>query len=151
MEVIDRVKELAAEYLERHGIELIEITYKRGQGGMVLGLVADTPNGISIDECEAFNNYLSDIMDKENVIEEHYVIEVSSPGLDRPIKTDRDFERAMGKELEITTYEPIDMRKSHEGRLTGMDKEKIVIATGDISIVIPRAKIARAALKIDFK
>ncbi|MBI5143450.1 MAG: ribosome maturation factor RimP, partial [Candidatus Omnitrophica bacterium] len=86
----------------------------------------------------------------EDLIAERYTLEVSSPGLDRPIETDRDFERTMGKDLEITTYAAIDGRKSHRGRLIGIDKEKIVLETNGISTVIPRDKIALARLKIEF-
>ncbi|MCX5666135.1 MAG: ribosome maturation factor RimP, partial [Candidatus Omnitrophica bacterium] len=79
-----------------------------------------------------------------------YTLEVSSPGLDRPIKTDRDFERSIGKVLEFTTFEAIDGRKTHEGLLVGMDKDNVVIERQGISIVIPRREIALARLKIDF-
>lgn len=150
MDVVDRVKALAQDYLEQNGIEVIEITYRREQLGMTLRLLADTPQGISIAECEALNNYLSEAMDKEGIINGHYLMEVASPGLDRPLTTDRDFERVMGKELDVTTYEEIDMRKTHEGALIGMDKESIVIESEGVSTVIPRAKIAGARLKIDF-
>ncbi len=150
MDIIERVKELIANYLEEYSIELVDITYRREQGGMVLRLIVDKAGGINLKECEELNNYLSETLDKENTINERYLLEVSSPGLDRPIRTDRDFERAMGREIDITTYEPIDGRKTHMGRLIGMDKEKAVIESNGTSTVIPRAKIARAVLKIEF-
>lgn len=149
MEVIERVKALIASYLEENGIDLVEITYKREQGGMTLRLLADTAQGITIDECEKLNNYLSDILDKEDVVDEHYLLEVASPGLDRPIVTDKDFERTIGKELYISTYEPIDAKKEHEGKLVGMDKESVVVESDGVAIVIPKKKIARAKLKIE--
>jgi len=150
MDVIDSVNSLIARYLEEKGIELVDITYKHEQGGMVLRLLVDTPAGITIAECEALNNYLSDTLDKENVIEERYILEVASPGLDRPIVTDRDFERSMGKTLDVRTYEPIDAERTHEGKLIGMDKENIVLESDGISTVIPRVKIARAKRKAEF-
>jgi ribosome maturation factor RimP len=149
MEVIDRVKELTANYLEQNGMELVDIMYRREQGGMTLRLLVDTPEGVTIDECEALNNYLSELLDKENIIEEHYLIEVASPGLDRPIKTDPDFRRSMGKVIDITTYIMIDGRKTHEGKLVGMDKESIVVESEGITTVIPKDKIAMARLKIE--
>jgi ribosome maturation factor RimP len=150
MEIVERVKELIAGYLEKNEVELVDMIYRREQGGMTLRLLVDTPEGITIAECEALNNYLSETLDKDNVIEEHYIVEVSSPGLDRPIVTDRDFARSVGKELDITTYEPIDMKRSHAGRLMGMDRENVVIESGGVSTVIPRAKIARAKLKLEY-
>ncbi len=148
MDVIGRVKELIANYLEEKRIELVDITYKREQGGMVLRLLVDKPQGITIDECEKLNSFLSELLDKEDVVSEHYTIEVASPGLDRPIVTDRDFQRVLGKMLDITTYQAIDERKTHEGKLVGMDKENIVIESNGVSTVIPRKLIARARLKI---
>ncbi|MFA5500964.1 MAG: ribosome maturation factor RimP [Candidatus Omnitrophota bacterium] len=150
MEIIDRATLIAEEYLDERGIEIVEVIYRREQQGMVLRLVVDKPEGITIAECEEINNFLSAELDKQDIIQERYVLEVSSPGLDRPIKTERDFERAMGKQLEITTYERIDDRKTHEGRFLGMDKENIVIEKDGVSVVIPKNKIALARLKIDF-
>ena len=150
MEIVDRVKELIAPYLEEKGIELVDMIYRREQGGMTLRVLADTPQGITVAECEALNNYMSELLDKENVVEEHYLLEISSPGLDRPMKTDRDFERSLDRAIEVTTYEPVDGRKTHEGRLIGLDKENIVIETGGVSIVIPKKSIAAARLKIEF-
>lgn len=149
MEIVDRVNELIAKYLEENGIELVEITYKREQGGMTLRLLVDTPEGITIDECERLNNHLSEVLDRENVIEERYVIEVASPGLDRPIVTDRDFIRAMAKELEVSMYEPVEGKREHRGKLIGMDKENIVLESNGISVVIPRGKIAKAKRRIE--
>jgi len=150
MEIVDQVRGLIADYLDREGVELIEITYRREQGGMVLRLLVDTPEGITVDECEEINNFVSEVLDKENVISERYTIEVSSPGLDRPIKAARDFERVMGKVLDVTTYEPVDGKRTHEGRLVGMSDDNIVLERNGVSTEIPRDKIARAVLKIEF-
>ena len=117
---------------------------------MTLRLLVDTPQGVTIDECEALNNYLSEILDKESIVDEYYLLEVASPGLDRPLATDKDFERSIGKDLDITTYQAIDGRKTHEGNLAGMDKENIVIESKGVSVVIPKKLIARARLKIEF-
>ena len=150
MEVVAKVEELIADHLAQNGIELVEVIYRREQEGMVLRLLVDKPEGIKISECEAINIYLSELLDKEDVINDRYILEVASPGLDRPMKTDRDFERSMAKVLDITTYVPIDGKKTHEGKLIGMDKENVVIESSGISTVIPRANIARAVLKIEF-
>jgi len=148
MEITDRVNSLIHGYLEENGIELVDIIYRREQGGMVLRLLVDTTEGITIAECERLNNYLSEVLDKEEVIDERFLLEVASPGLDRPLVTDRDFERVMGKELDVRTYEPIDGGREHSGKLIGMDKENIVVESALISVVIPKAKIAKATRKI---
>ena len=141
---------MTASYLEENGIELVEIIYRREQGSMVLRLLVDTPEGITIAECEALNNYLSEALDKEEVIAEHFLLEVASPGLDRPLVTDRDFGRVMARELDIRMYEPIDGKREHHGKLIGLDGDKIVIESGGISTIIPRAKIAKAKLRVEF-
>lgn len=149
-EIIEKVKEIAEGYVAAHGIEIVDVMYRREQQGMVLRILADTPEGITIRECEEFNNFLSEALDKEDAIQDRYILEISSPGLDRPIKTDRDFERSMGRELEITTFEAIDGRKTHDGALVGMDKDNIVIENDGVSTVVPKNKIALARLKIEF-
>src|SRR3990167_2134715 len=111
MEVIEKVREVAQGYLKEHDIEIVDITFRREQQGLVLRVLADNPRGITVNECEGLNSYLSEALDKEDVIRDRYILEVASPGLDRPIKTDRDFEHSLGKVLEITTYEAIDGRK----------------------------------------
>lgn len=150
MEIVDRVREMTEVYLRDHGIELIDIVFRREGSGLVLRIVADTADGITVSECADLNNFLSEVLDREDVIQDHYTLEVSSPGLDRPIKTDRDFERSMGKTLEFTTFEAIDGRKTHDGVLVGMGKDNVVIERQGISTVIPRSKIALAMLKIEF-
>lgn len=149
MEAADRVKELIAPYLAENEIELVDIVYRRESQGMVLRLSVDKEGGIRLSECEELNNYLSAKLDEESLIDERYILEVSSPGLDRPIKTDRDFRRAMAKELEIDTYEPVDGKKHMAGRLIGMDDAAIVIESSGISAVIPKSKIAMARLMIE--
>jgi ribosome maturation factor RimP len=149
MEVIEQVKLLIDKYLEQNSIELVEAMYRREQGGMMLRLLVDKAGGINIKDCEELNNFLSRALDEANVIEERYTIEVSSPGLDRPIKTDRDFEKSMGRAIDVTTYEPVDGSKTHSGVLIGMNKEEVVIASGDVSTVIPRSKVAMARLRIE--
>ena len=150
MEITDKVKEIAERYALQRGLEIMDIIYRREQQGMTLRVLADTPEGITIKECEELNNFLSAELDKEDFIEGHYTLEVSSPGLDRPLKTDRDFERMLSKRLEVMTYEPIDGKKARDGNLIGMDKENIVVESDGISTVIPRNKIALARFKLEF-
>ncbi len=145
-----RIKELISPYLNENGIELVDMTYRRESTGMTVRLLVDTPKGIRTDECEAVNNALSELLDKEDFINERYVIEVSSPGLDRPIRTDRDFKRSIGKELEVATFGPIDGRKTHSGILVGINDGEVVLEANGLSAVIPRDKIAMARLKIEF-
>lgn len=149
-DIVSRVTEMIMPFLNENGIELVEMTYRREQLGMTLRLLVDTPGGVLIEECESVNGCLSDLLDKNDIIGDHYVIEVCSPGLDRPIKTDKDFARSIGKDLTVTTFGPVDGSRNHEGSLIGMDAANIVLESDGLSIVIPRDKIALAKLKIEF-
>ena len=149
MEVRESVKELISPYVTEKGIELVDILYRREGQGMVLRLLMDKEGGIRLSECEELNNYLSARLDETGIIDERYILEVSSPGLDRPMKSDRDFQRSMGREIEVDTYEPVDGRRHIVGSLIGMDAETVVVESSGISTVIPRSKIAMARLKIE--
>ena len=149
MEIIDRVKMIVTDYISARGMELVDIIYRREQQGMVLRLLVDTAEGVTLAECEDLNNFLSDELDKEDVMQEHFILEVSSPGLDRPIVSYDDFRRAIGKALNITTYAPVDGKREHSGVLLGMDKDSIVIESSGVSAAIPKSIIAKAVLKIE--
>ena len=82
MEIIDRIRQAAQKYTDQHNIEIVDIMYRREQPGMVLRIVADTPEGITLGECERLNNFLSEELDKEDVIQDRYTLEVSSPGIE---------------------------------------------------------------------
>ena len=150
MEIIERVKDLAAAYLAQNDIELVDILYRRESPGMVLRLLADKPGGITLSECEALNIFLSMKLDEEGLIGDRYTLEVSSPGLDRPLKTDKDFERMIGREIDVNMYEPVDEKRHVDGRLIGMDRDAIVVESGGMTTVIPKDKIAVARLKLEF-
>ncbi len=149
MEIVERVKEIIADYLNENAIELVDIIYRRESSGMALRLLVDKSEGIRLSECEALNNFLSARLDEDLLLDERYILEISSPGLDRPLKNDRDFGRVLGKEIEMDTYSPIDGKRHLVGTLLGMDGESVVIGSGDISAVVPKAMIAMARLKIE--
>ena len=118
---------------------------------MVLRVLLDKPSHITIDECGKINNELSERLDEANIIEEHYVLEVSSPGLDRPIIKRMDFERALGKDIRVSTYGPIDGKNVFIGKLLGIGDLTIVVEDKEgISTEIELKKIARAKLEIAF-
>ena len=150
MEILERVNELIADYLSEHGIELLDMSYRREAQGMVLRLLVDTQEGIRLSECGALNNFLSERLDSENLIDTRYIIEVSSPGLDRPLKTDRDFQRVIGRDLEIDTHEPVAAKNHIVGTLVRLDAVSVEVESSGARTVIPREKIARARQKIDF-
>ena len=147
METVDRIKDAISNLLSDKAIELIEIKYRRESGGMVLRLLVDKEDGITLDECTSLNNEIGGILDEKNVIEDKYTLEVASPGLDRPLKTRRDFERVMGKRVYLHTYEPVNDKRDYEGIVISVDDEKVTVDNVDIRL----DKISKAKLKIEVK
>lgn len=130
--------------LEERQVELVDIMYRRETGGRVLRLVVDKEGGITLDECAYLNKKLGEALDREEVMPERYFLEVSSPGLDRPLRTKRDFEKAVGKTVRIHTYEPIDNKKDHEGIVESVDEDKVRLGGTEIKL----DKISKAKIKI---
>ena len=147
MDVIERVKGLIKPFLEDKGAELVDITYRRESAGMTLRLLVDKDGGITLDDCTDINGAIGNILEENDVIYEKHTIEVSSPGLDRPLKTRRDFERAIGKKIHVHTYEPVNDKRDHEGTVSSVDDEKVVLDCAEIEL----KKISKAKLKLEFK
>lgn len=148
-EVAERVRTVVSDYLAKNDTELVEVIYRRESEGMVLRLLVDTPNGITLNECEAINRDVSELLDKADIITERYILEVSSPGLDRRLVSDGDFRRCMGKALNVSVFEPVDGKREHRGTLVGIDADGIVLESNGVSVYLQRSKIAKAIRHID--
>ncbi len=122
-----KTEELIAPIIAQNGFELVDIEYVKEAGTWYLRIYMDKPGGITIDDCELVSRAFSEILDQEDYIEDSYIMEVSSPGLLRPIKKDKDFERNLEKEIEIKTYRMIDKTKDFVGVLKSYDKDSITI------------------------
>ncbi len=149
MDIGNRITGILSPIAERRKVEIVGITYKREGPAMVLRILLDKADGITLDECGQVNKELSKLLDKGNIIDEYYILEVSSPGLDRLMKTEKDFEQVLGKNVKVTTYAPIDSKNVFIGKLLGIGSSTIVIEDNEgISTEIPREKIAKARLEI---
>jgi len=142
--MVERARELIVNLLEAKKVDLVQLTYRREGGRMVLRLLVDKEGGITLDECSSLNEEIGRILDEENLINERYILEVSSPGLDRPLKTKRDFERVMGQRIRVHTYEPVGETRDHKGEVDSVDEENVTVS----GIKIPLAKISKARLEI---
>ncbi|MCK5226863.1 MAG: ribosome maturation factor RimP [Desulfobulbaceae bacterium] len=129
------------------GLELVEVQFRRESSGQVLRVIIDGPAGIGIDDCARVSRELSYLFDVEDIIEQAYHLEVSSPGLDRPLKNERDFARNKGRKVEITMHEKSEPVK---GIVKGFEGEHVVLETDDDEIRIPLEQIITAKLVIDF-
>ena len=111
----------------------------------------DKPGGITVDDCELVSRALSDLLDEHDFIEDAYILEVSSPGLGRPLKKDKDFARSIGEEVDVKTFRAIQHQKDFTGILKAYDKEKIVLELeGGEEMAFARADIALVRLAFDF-
>ncbi len=117
--------------LDEHHFELVDVEYVKEGGNWYLRAYIDKEGGINVDDCEVVSRALGDILDQKDYIEESYILEVSSPGLGRPLKKERDFERSLGKEVEIRTYRAIDKQKEFTGFLKEYNKEEVTIVMDD--------------------
>lgn len=137
--------------VEKHGFELWDVEYVKEGGNWYLRAYIDKPGGIMVDDCEIVSRELSDILDEQDYIDESYILEVSSPGLGRPLKKERDFERSLGEEVEIHTYRAIDRQKEFIGILKDYDKDTVTIEYEDGETkTFERAAIALIRLAFDF-
>ena len=129
MKTTEICENLCRAKIESLGFELCDVEYQKEYGDWVLTFYIDKPGGVTIDECEAVSRAVEPILDEADPIESEYVLSVSSLGIDRPLKKDRDFERALGSELEIKLYAPQNGKKQWIGTLSSFDGESFTVET----------------------
>ncbi|HAQ07939.1 MAG TPA: ribosome maturation factor RimP [Bacillus bacterium] len=152
--VTEVVEELVTPILTENGLELVDIDYVKEGKNWFLRVYIDKDNGIDIEECGLVSERLSEKLDAIDPIPHNYFLEVSSPGAERPLKKEKDYQRAIGKNVFIKTYEPIDGEKTFEGMLTDYNGETVTvevkIKTRKKTVVLPIDKIASARLAVTF-
>lgn len=138
--------------MEKHQFELVDVEYVKEVGNWYLRAYIDKEGGISVDDCEVISRQLGDWLDEKDFIPDSYILEVSSPGLGRPLKKEKDFARSIGKEVEIKLYRAIDKQKDFTGQLKAYDKETVTISQeeSENELVFSRADIALIRLAFDF-
>ena len=146
-----KVEALVLPIVEANNFELVDVEYVKEAGTWYLRIYIDKEGGIFINDCELVSRALSEIMDQDDPIEDAYILEVSSPGLGRPIKKDKDFQRNLGDEVEVRTYKPINKQKEFVGLLEAWDKESVTLQmeNGEM-FTIARADIALIREYIEF-
>ncbi|NMB42870.1 MAG: ribosome maturation factor RimP [Clostridiales bacterium] len=146
-----RTEKLVEPILEENNFELVDVEYVKEAGSYYLRVYIDKEGGITINDCELVSRRLSDLLDEEDYIPDAYILEVSSPGLGRPLKKERDFARSIGKEVDVRLYKQIDKQKEFTGILVSYDEEKVELEIyEDEMIEIPRSNIALIRLSFDF-
>ena len=149
-EYVQRAETLLAPIVEANGYELVDMEYVKEAGEWYLRAYIDKPGGFTLDHCELVSREFSEKLDEEDFIDGSYILEVSSPGLDRPLKKEKDFERSMGKLVEIRTYRPVDKQKEFCGTLTAYDSNSVTIEEEGQPRTFEKKDIALIRLAIEF-
>lgn len=147
-EISARFQALAEPILTDLGLELVDAEFRRETHGWVLRLYMDKPGGVTLDDCQRVSEELGDHLDVEDFVGYPYHLEVSSPGLDRPLTRDRDFVRFVGQEVRVSTREDLQGRHNFRGRLAGLQDGAVLLDLPDGQrVAIPRELILRARLQ----
>ena len=146
-----RTEELITPILDRMNFVLVDVYYVMYGGTWYLRPYIDKEGGITVNDCEAVAREMNEILDREDFVEDSYVFEVSSPGLGRPLKKEKDYIRSMGKEVEIRTYRAINREKEFYGILSAYDENTVTIKTEDgTEMTFEKSDIALIRLAFDF-
>jgi ribosome maturation factor RimP len=158
MDVIQRVRDIAGRIAASYGLEIFDVQFRREGSGMVLRIQLDRPgpgasadDSVSVADCEHVSRDLSATLDVEDPIPAAYTLEVSSPGLDRPLRGEADYQRFTGRRAKIVMREAVDGQMFFKGRLGGVDAKHLVVDTDDgRTHRVPLDVIRRANLEVEF-
>jgi ribosome maturation factor RimP len=146
---INEIQEIARKIIESEGLELIDLEYKEGRTRSLLRIYIDKESGVTLSECESVSRQLSAILDVKDLLNNPYVLEVSSPGLDRPLRTDRDYKRALGRTLKVNLLSDVEGKSEQlTGKLLEVTDDAILIEEGGNRRGIPRNSIKRAVQEV---
>ncbi len=146
-----RTEEFLLPLMAEHQFELVDVEYVKEAGTWYLRAYIDKEGGIAVDDCEVISRKLSEWLDEKDFITDSYILEVSSPGLGRPLKKEKDFARSIGKEVEIKLYRALNKQKDFTGILRSYDKESVTIEQEDgTEMNFTRSDIALIRLAFDF-
>jgi len=153
--IAQRVSTLLEPLVAREGFELVEVEWQREGPGWVLRLYVDRPGGVAIEHCQALSRTVETILDVEDFIEPSYQLEVSSPGVERPLRKPEHFQRFAGERVQVRTFGPVDSgqekRKSWTGILKGFEDGAVLVEADGRLHRIPHGKIAKAHVEHDFE
>lgn len=146
-----KTEKLILSIVEKNNFELVDVEYVKEGNTWYLRCYIDKEGGIFINDCELVHRELGDLLDQEDFIENSYVLEVCSPGLERPLKKEKDFKRSLGKKVEVRTFKKIEKSKEFTGLLSSYDEDTVTIETEDgREMTFSRSDIALIHLAFDF-
>lgn len=148
--ILSKLNEISTKVAEERGYEMVEVAYKKATPHSLVSVFIYKEDGISLDDCDTMSRAIEEELDKEDIIEESYYLEVSSPGLDRPIKTQDDLRRNKGKLVEAKLFAPLDGNKLYEGVLASYTKDTVILDNEGKEVELPLKSISKMSQKIVF-
>ncbi len=148
-EMIDRVRAIILPIVLNEGMEVVDIEYRRESGGWVLRVILDKEGGVTLDDCTRVSQEAGRSLDVEDIIPTSYTLEVSSPGLTRPLKSERDFVKHLHRLVKVKTVDPIENRRQFKGRLMSVSENGVEIQVEGRIFRIPLSNVAKANLEVD--
>jgi len=147
--LLQEVRQVVEPILESQGLELVDLEYQRESQGWVLRIYLDREGGVSLEDCAGVSHEVGAVLEVKDLIPSSYILEVSSPGLTRPLKKPEDFNKFRNQMVKIKLYEPLEGRKNFKGILMGLEGDRVRVEVEQRVYELPLQRIAKANLEID--
>lgn len=148
--IVQSVTELIEPVVHDENLELVDVEYKKEGKNWYLRIYIDKDGGVSVEDCQKVSRQIEDMIQIDEIIHSAYILEVSSPGLDRPLKKEKDLLRSIGKKVSVTTYSPIDKQRNFVGIIKDFSNQTLSLDVNGKSVAIPFEIIANTKLVIEF-
>lgn len=145
--LIEQIEQLIAPVLQEHGAEEVDAQFVHEHGQWILRFFLDKPCGITLDDCAALSDHIGRILDAADIIKQRYSLEISSPGINRPLKKESDYQRFVGERVDVTLYAPLNGRRHFKGTLQSVNAGIVVVEEApQQTFALPLADVAKAKL-----
>ena len=146
-QLMEQIEQVAASVLSQHGAELVDATFVHEQGQWILRFFLDKPGGITLDDCAVISENLSRNLDATDIIKQSYALEVSSPGINRPLKREADYLRFIGEKVDVTLFAPLNGRRHFKGTIQSVNNGVVIVQVEpQQSFALPLVDVAKARL-----
>ena len=143
--LIEGLRGMIQDFLSRRHFDLIDLIYRYEGRDLFLRILVDRPEGgITLEDCAHLNKEISLLLDEKDMVKQRYILEVSSPGLDRPLKTKNDFLRCLNRQVKFFLNEAVQSRWEWEGLIQKIEEDSVIIEADESSVTLPLSKIAKA-------
>jgi ribosome maturation factor RimP len=149
--IVDKISHLVEPVVQEFGMEMVDVEFRTERGRWILRVFIDKEGGITVDDCASVSRELGDLIEAEDIIDYPYVLEISSPGLNRPLRKESDFIRSIGKMVRLKMSRPINRRRNFTGRLANVREGVISLLVDENNLVeLPLREIDKARVKYEF-